>query len=130
MQVSNVTLTINLSYNSTIFGDAADNIIKEHLNNVVDRLTLNRVVWDNKGVVDVGISQSHEISVVSYEVPPKTENTTFGDLHIGDRFFDPHSGDEWLKVDFNKAYQLTGTDCCGLDDFEEFEEVELVTKYE
>ena len=50
----------------------------------------------------------------------------FGDLLIGDRFFDPVSGDEWLKVDFTKAYQLTGTDRCGLDDFEEFEEVEKI----
>ena len=51
---------------------------------------------------------------------------TFGELVIGDRFFDPLSGDEWLKVDFTKAYQLTGTDRCGLDDFEEFEEVEKI----
>ena len=53
----------------------------------------------------------------------------FGDLLIGDRFFDPVSGDEWIKVDFTKAYQVTGTDACGLDEFNENDYVWIINDY-
>ena len=52
----------------------------------------------------------------------------FGDLLIGDRFFDPNCDGDWIKVDFTKAYRVSGS-IHGLYDFNENDEVCIINDY-